>query len=143
MITPLSPLVKRKSFPQKLVELVENYVKKGINVLIKPFLNITKRFISFLKSVINRKFFWVLYWFIGRFCCYLSEQSITISPKSQDRPVIFCNPYRFFISIDNFRKKCNNRPYRMCLFAYGHSLLCSPQPAVVSYYSRFDSRRWF
>ena len=56
MITPLSPLVKRKSFPQKLVELVENYVKKGIKTLIKPFLNITKRFISFLKSVINRKF---------------------------------------------------------------------------------------
>ena len=28
--------------------------------------------------------------------------------KCQDRPVIFCNPYRFFISIDNFRKKCNN-----------------------------------
>ena len=56
MITPLSPLVKRKSFPQKLVELVEKYVKKGINVLIKPFLNITKRFISFVKSVINRKF---------------------------------------------------------------------------------------
>ena len=55
MITPLSPLVKRKSFPQKLVELVENYVKKGINVLIKPFLNITKLFISFVKSVINRK----------------------------------------------------------------------------------------
>ena len=57
MITPLSPLVKRKSFPQKLVELVENYVKKGIKTLIKPFLNITKRFISFVKSVINRKFF--------------------------------------------------------------------------------------
>ena len=56
MITPLSPLVKRKSFPQKLVEIVENYVKKALNVLIKPFLNITKRFISFLKSVINRKF---------------------------------------------------------------------------------------
>ena len=57
MITPLSPLVKRKSFPQKLVEIVENYVKKCLNVLIKPFLNITKRFISFVKSVINRKFF--------------------------------------------------------------------------------------
>ena len=56
MITPLSPLVKRKSFPQKLVELVENYVKKGIKTLINVFLNITKRFISFLKSVINRKF---------------------------------------------------------------------------------------
>ena len=57
MITPLSPLVKRKSFPQKLVELVENYVKKGIKTLINVFLNITKRFISFVKSVINRKFF--------------------------------------------------------------------------------------
>ena len=56
MITPLSPLVKRKTFPQKLVEIVENYLKKGIKALIKPFLNITKRFISFLKSVINSKF---------------------------------------------------------------------------------------
>ena len=60
MITPLSPLVKRKSFPQKLVELVENYVKKGIKTLINVFLNITKRFISFVKSVINRKYFWGL-----------------------------------------------------------------------------------
>ena len=57
MITPLSPLVKRKSFPQKLVELVENYVKKGIKTLINVFLNITKRFIKVYKSVINRKFF--------------------------------------------------------------------------------------
>ena len=57
MITPLSPLVKRKSYPQKLVELVENYVKKGIKTLINVFLNITKRFISFVKSVINRKYF--------------------------------------------------------------------------------------
>ena len=56
MITPLSPLVKRKSFPQKLVEIVENYVKKCLKAFIKPFLNISKRFISFLKSVINRKF---------------------------------------------------------------------------------------
>ena len=56
MITPLSPLVKRKSFPQKLVELVEKYVKKCLKAFIKPFLNISKRFISFLKSVINRKF---------------------------------------------------------------------------------------
>ena len=56
MITPLSPLVKRKSFPQKLVELVENYVKKGIKTLINVFLNISKRFISFVKSVINRGF---------------------------------------------------------------------------------------
>ena len=60
MITPLSPLVKRKSYPQKLVELVENYVKKGIKTLINVFLNISKRFISFVKSVINRKYFWVL-----------------------------------------------------------------------------------
>ena len=57
MITPLSPLVKRKSFPQKLVELVENYVKKGIKTLINVFLNISKRFISFVESVINRKYF--------------------------------------------------------------------------------------
>ena len=56
MITPLSPLVKRKSFPQKLVELVEKYVKKGIKTLINVFLNITKRFISFVRSVINRGF---------------------------------------------------------------------------------------
>ena len=56
MITPLSPLVKRKSFPQKLVELVEKYVKKGIKTFINVILNITKRFISFVKSVINRGF---------------------------------------------------------------------------------------
>ena len=57
MITPISPLVKRKSFPQKLVEIVENYVKKCLKTLINVFLNITKRFISFVKSVINRKYF--------------------------------------------------------------------------------------
>ena len=57
MITPLSPLVKRKSFPQKLVELVENYVKKGIKTFINVILNITKRFIKVYKSVINRKYF--------------------------------------------------------------------------------------
>ena len=57
MITPLSPLVKRKSFPQKLVELVENYVKKGIKTLINVFLNTKLLFISFVKSVINRKYF--------------------------------------------------------------------------------------
>ena len=56
MITPLSPLVKRKSFPQKLVELVEKYLKKGIKTLINVFLNISKRFISFVKSLINREF---------------------------------------------------------------------------------------
>ncbi len=57
MITPLSPLVKRKSFPQKLVELVEKYVKKYLKPLINVFLNISKRFISVLKSLINRKYF--------------------------------------------------------------------------------------
>ena len=56
MITPLSPLVKRKSFPQKVSIIVEKYVKKGIKTLINVFLNITKRFISFVKSVINRGF---------------------------------------------------------------------------------------
>ena len=56
MITPLSPLVKRKSFPQKVSIIVEKYVKKYIKTLINVFLNISKRFISFLKSVINRKF---------------------------------------------------------------------------------------
>ena len=56
MITPLSPLVKRKSFPQKVSIIVEKYVKKGIKTLINVFLNITKRFIKVYKSVINRKF---------------------------------------------------------------------------------------
>ena len=59
MITPLSPLVvnknRRASFPQKVSIIVENYVKKGIKTLINVFLNITKRFISSLKSVINSK----------------------------------------------------------------------------------------
>ena len=57
MITPLSPLVKRKSYPQKLVELVENYVKKGIKTFINVILNITMLFKSFVLSVINRKYF--------------------------------------------------------------------------------------
>ena len=57
MITPLSPLVKRKSFPQKLVELVENYVKKGIKTFINVILNIKLLFVSIVKSVINRKYF--------------------------------------------------------------------------------------
>ena len=56
MITPLSPLVKRKSFPQKVSIIVEKYVRKYIKTLINVFLNITKRFISFIKSVINRGF---------------------------------------------------------------------------------------
>ena len=61
MITPLSPLVvnknRRGSFPQKLTQIVEKYVKKYIKTLINVFLNITERFISSLKSVINRKYF--------------------------------------------------------------------------------------
>ena len=57
MITPLSPLVKRKSFPQKVTQIAVNLWKKYIKTLINVFLNITKRFISFVKSVINRKFF--------------------------------------------------------------------------------------
>ena len=57
MITPMSPLVKRRSFPQKVSRIVEKYVKKYIKTLINVFLNITKRFISFLKSVINSKYF--------------------------------------------------------------------------------------
>ena len=56
MITPLSPLVKRKSFPQKVSIIVEKYVKKYLKPLINVFLNISKRFISFLKSLINREF---------------------------------------------------------------------------------------
>ena len=57
MITPLSPLVKRRSFPQKVTQIAVNLWKKYIKTLINVFLNITKRFISFLKSVINRKYF--------------------------------------------------------------------------------------
>ena len=56
MITPLSPLVKRKSFPQKVTQIAVNLWKKYIKTLINVFLNITKRFISFLKSLINREF---------------------------------------------------------------------------------------
>ena len=56
MITPLSPLVKRKSFPQKVTQIAVNLWKKYIKTLINVFLNITKRFISVLKSLINRKF---------------------------------------------------------------------------------------
>ena len=57
MITPLSPLVKRKSFPQKVTQIAVNLWKKYIKTLINVFLNISKRFISFVKSVINRKYF--------------------------------------------------------------------------------------
>ena len=56
MITPLSPLVKRKSFPQKVTQIAVNLWKKYIKRFINVFLNITKRFISFVKSVINREF---------------------------------------------------------------------------------------
>ena len=54
MITPLSPLVKRKSFPQKVSIIVEKYVKKYIKRFINVILNITKRFKSFVLGVINR-----------------------------------------------------------------------------------------
>ena len=56
MITPLSPLVKRRSFPQKVTQIAVNLWKKYIKTFINVFLNITKRFISFIKSVINRGF---------------------------------------------------------------------------------------
>ena len=60
MITPLSPLVVNKnrkvSFPQKVTQIAVNLWKKYIKPLINVFLNITKRFISFLKSRINRGF---------------------------------------------------------------------------------------
>ena len=60
MITPISPLVvnknRRASFPQKVSIIVEKYVKKYIKTFINVILNITKRFISFIKSVINRGF---------------------------------------------------------------------------------------
>jgi len=60
MITPLSPLVvnknRRGSFPQKVTQIAVNLWKKYIKTLINVFLNITKRFISFLKSLINREF---------------------------------------------------------------------------------------
>jgi len=57
MITPISPLVsnkyKRRSFPQKVTQIGVNLWKKYIKPLIKVILNITKRFISSVKSVIN------------------------------------------------------------------------------------------
>ena len=60
MITPLSPLVvvktKRRSFPQKVTQIVEKYLKKYIKTFINVFLNISKRFISFVKSRINIRF---------------------------------------------------------------------------------------
>ncbi len=60
MITPISPLVvnknRRGSFPQKVTQIEVNLWKKYLKTLINVFLNITKRFISFLKSRINREF---------------------------------------------------------------------------------------
>jgi len=56
MITPLSPLVKRKSFPQKVTQIAVKLWKKYLKPLINVFLNISKRFISVLKSLINREF---------------------------------------------------------------------------------------
>ena len=62
MITPLSPLVvnknRRGSFPQKVTQIAVNLWKKYIKRFINVILNITKRFISFVKSVINRMFWW-------------------------------------------------------------------------------------
>ena len=62
MITPISPLVvnknRRRSFPQKVTQIGVNLWKKYIKPLINVFLNILKRFISFVKSVINRMFWW-------------------------------------------------------------------------------------
>ena len=59
MITPISPLVvnrnQRVSFPQKLIRIVEKYVKKCIKTFINGLINIKCLFISILKSVINSK----------------------------------------------------------------------------------------
>ena len=57
MITPLSPLVKRKSFPQKVTQIAVNLWKKYIKPLINVILNIFLLFKSFVLSVINRKYF--------------------------------------------------------------------------------------
>ena len=57
MITPISPLVvnknRRGSFPQKVNQIGVNLWKKYIKRFINVILNILKRFISSLKSVIN------------------------------------------------------------------------------------------
>ena len=62
MITPISPLVvnknRRASFPQKVTQIGVNLWKKYIKRFINVILNITKRFISSVKSVINRMFWW-------------------------------------------------------------------------------------
>ena len=64
MITPISPLVvnknRRASFPQKLIRIVEKYVKKCITTIINVILNIFLLFKSFVISVINSKYFWDL-----------------------------------------------------------------------------------
>ena len=54
MITPLSPLVKRKSFPQKVTQIAVKLWKKCIKTLINVILNIFLLFKSFVLSVINR-----------------------------------------------------------------------------------------
>ena len=62
MITPISPLVvnknRRGSFPQKVTQIGVNLWKKYIKRFINVILNITKSFISSVKSVINRMFWW-------------------------------------------------------------------------------------
>ena len=62
MITPISPFVvnkyRRTSFPQKVTQIGVNLWKKYIKRFINVILNILKRFISSLKSVINRMFWW-------------------------------------------------------------------------------------
>ena len=59
MITPISPLVvnkyKRRSFPQKVTQIGVNLWKKYIKRFINVILNITKRFISLVKSEKNSK----------------------------------------------------------------------------------------
>ena len=62
MITPISPLVvnkyRRRSFPQKVTQIGVNLWKKYIKRFINVILNILKRFISSVKSRINRMFWW-------------------------------------------------------------------------------------
>ena len=62
MITPINPNVlnkyRRTSFPQKVTQIGVNLWKKYIKRFINVILNITKRFISSVKSVINRMFWW-------------------------------------------------------------------------------------
>ena len=62
MITPINPNVlnkyKRASFPQKVTQIGVNLWKKYIKPLIKVILNIKLLFVSIVKSVINRMFWW-------------------------------------------------------------------------------------